>query len=94
MARASAARVKTHAHTVWGAYRFDEDRPKGLKNFAWLRPLTISACVVCLFSLVAFTVSLTSAMQDRLVEQAVDDLELFARAVALDLRDIATRALG
>ncbi|TLG78993.1 ATP-binding protein [Methylocystis sp. B8] len=87
MARASAARVKTHAHTVWGAYRFDEDRPKGLKNFAGLRPLTISACVVCLFSLVVFTMSLTSAMQDRLVEQAVDDLELFARAVALDLRD-------
>ncbi len=90
MARAPAARVKTHAHTVWGAYRFDEDGAKGLKNFAWLRPLTIAACTVCLLALAAFVVSLTGAMQDRLVEQAVDDLELFARAVSLDLRDKLT----
>ncbi|MGJ0622351.1 MAG: PAS domain-containing sensor histidine kinase [Methylocystis sp.] len=90
MARAPAARVKTHAHTVWGAYRFDEDGAKGLKDFAWLRPLTLAACAICLLSLAAFVVSLTGAMQDRLVEQAVDDLELFARAVSLDLRDKLT----
>ncbi|WP_292528483.1 ATP-binding protein [Methylocystis sp.] len=90
MARAPAARVKTHAHTVWGAYRFDEDDSKGLKDFAWLRPLAFAACAVCLVSLGAFVVSLTGAMQDRLVEQAVDDLELFARAVSLDLRDKLT----
>lgn len=87
MARAPAARVKTHAHTVWGAYRFDEDGTNRLKDFAWLRPLAFAACAVCLLSLVAFVVSLANAMQDRLVEQAVDDLELFARAVSLDLRD-------
>ncbi|MGD9545027.1 MAG: PAS domain-containing sensor histidine kinase [Methylocystis sp.] len=87
MARAPAARVKTHAHTVWGAYRFDEDGAKRLKDFAWLRPLAFAASVVCLASLAAFVISLASAMQDRLVEQAVDDLELFVRAVSLDLRD-------
>ncbi|KAF0132281.1 MAG: Multi-sensor signal transduction histidine kinase, partial [Methylocystaceae bacterium] len=87
MARAPAARVKTHAHTVWGAYRFDEDGAKGLKDFSWLRPLAFGACAVCLVSLAAFVVSLTSAMQDRLVEQAVDDLDLFVRAVSQDLRE-------
>ncbi|MGJ0453172.1 MAG: PAS domain-containing sensor histidine kinase [Methylocystis sp.] len=87
MARAPAARVKTHAHTVWGAYRFDENGAKRPKDFSWLRPLAFAACAVCLVSLAAFVVSLTSAMQDRLVEQAVDDLDLFVRAVSQDLRD-------
>ncbi|MBM3562014.1 MAG: PAS domain S-box protein [Alphaproteobacteria bacterium] len=90
MARAPAARVKTHAHTVWGAYRFDEDGATGLKDFAWLRPLALAACAICFVSLGAFVVSLASTMQDRLVEQAIDDLELFARAVSLDLRDKLT----
>ena len=59
----------------------------GLKDFSWLRPLAFAACAVCLVSLAAFVVSLTSAMQDRLVEQAVDDLDLFVRAVSQDLRE-------
>ncbi|MEF3366698.1 ATP-binding protein [Methylocystis sp. 9N] len=87
MARAPAARVTTHADTVWGAYRFDEVGERGPKDFAWLRPLAFAVSAVCLVSLTAFVVSLATSMQDHLVEEAIGDLELFARAVSHDLHE-------
>ena len=87
MARAPAARVMTHAETVWGAYRFDEDGEKSLTDSVWLRPLAFAVSAVCLVCLTAFVISLATSMQDHLVEEAVGDLELFARAVSHDLHD-------
>lgn len=85
MARVTAARATSHADTVWSGYRFGDDKPP--KNSDWLRRLAFIVCGVCLISLVAFIASLTSSMQDRLVDEATADLDIFARVVSRDLQD-------
>ncbi|PPD44636.1 MAG: PAS domain-containing sensor histidine kinase [Methylocystis sp.] len=88
MARA-AARATSHAETVWSAYRFDGDGGdgRGPRDGPWLRRLAFVVSGVCLVSLATFAVSLTSTMQDQLVEEATEDLEVFARAVKHDIHD-------
>jgi len=87
MARVTAARAMSHAETVWGAYRFDDDGEKDPKDGAWLRRLAFVASAICLISLTAFVVSMATTMQDQLVDDATADLEFFARAVSHDLHD-------
>ena len=87
MARAPAARVKTHAHTVWGAYRFDEDGEKSLTDLSWLRPLAFAVSAVCLVCLTAFVISLTTRCRINSSSRPINDLDLFARAVSQDLHD-------
>jgi two-component system cell cycle sensor histidine kinase PleC len=85
MARVNAARAMSHAETVWSGYRFGDDKPP--KNGDGLRPLAFIVCAICLISLIAFIASLTTSMQDRLVDEATADLDIFARLVSRDLQD-------
>jgi two-component system cell cycle sensor histidine kinase PleC len=87
MARVTAARAMSHAETVWGAYRFEGNGERQPKESPWLKRAAFGASAICLVSLTAFAVTLTSAMQDQLVEEATADLEVFARAVRLDLNE-------
>jgi two-component system cell cycle sensor histidine kinase PleC len=87
MARDPAARAMSHAETVWGAYRFDGPGDKDSKESLWLKRAAFIVSAVCLVSLATFAFALTNAMQDRVVEEATADFELFARAVWHDLRD-------
>ncbi|MCC3246991.1 PAS-domain containing protein [Methylocystis sp. WRRC1] len=87
MARASAARAMSHAETVWGAYRFDDNGEKDPNDGAWLRRLAFVASSICLMSLMAFVVSMATTMQDQLVDDATADLELFARVVSHELHE-------
>ena len=95
MARVPAARAMSHAETVWGAYRFNGDGDKEPKESPWLKRVAFAVSAVCLVSLGAFALTLTSTLQDHLVEEASADLEVFARAVWHDLHDkIRTDAKG
>lgn len=74
MARVNAARAMIHAETVWSGYRFGDDKPP--KNGDGLRRLAFIVCAICLISLIAFIASLTTSMQDRLVDEATADLDI------------------
>ena len=87
MARDRAARAMSHAETVWGANRFDAAGDKNPKDGAWLRRAAFAASFICLAALTAFVVSLTTSLQDQLVEEATADLDVFAHAVSRDLHD-------
>ncbi len=87
MARVPAARAMSHAETVWGAYRFTGEGEKDPKDGLWLKRAAFAVSAVCLVSLAAFAFALTSAMQDRVVEEATGDFELYAHAVWHDLHD-------
>ncbi len=87
MARVTAARAMSHAETVWGASRFEGNGGRAPKESPWLKRAAFGVSAICLLSLAAFAVTLTSAMQDQLVEEATTDLEVFARAVRLDLSE-------
>jgi two-component system cell cycle sensor histidine kinase PleC len=81
------ARSTSHAETVWGAYRFDGDGVKESKDSPWLRRVAFVASTVCLISLIAFVFTLMSAVQDRVVEEATGDFEIFSHGVWRDLAD-------
>lgn len=87
MARKSAAEPIKHAATVWHGYRFDPDRGDAPNESAWLRRLAFLASAICLVSLIAFVISLMTTLQDRLVDDATADLDLFTRAIWRDLQD-------
>ncbi len=87
MARVNAARATTHAEIVWGAYRFDEAGGKRFTDSRWLRPVAFAVSALCLLSLTAFAITLTSSMQDQLVDDATADLEVFSSAVSHALQD-------
>jgi two-component system cell cycle sensor histidine kinase PleC len=87
MARVTAARAMSHAETVWGAYRFNGNGEKDPKESPWLKPAAFLVSAIGLVSLSAFAVTLTTSMQDQLVEEATADLEIFAHAVWHDLHD-------
>lgn len=85
MARVRAAKRMSRADKVWSGYRFGDDKPP--KNGSGLRSLAFVVSGVCLVSLAAFVVSLTTSLQDRLVDDATADLDMFARVVSRDLQD-------
>ncbi|MBL1258349.1 PAS domain-containing sensor histidine kinase [Methylocystis sp. Sn-Cys] len=85
MARVTAARAMSHAETVWGAYRFDGNGEKETRESPWLKRAAFIVSVICLASLAAFAVTLVHSMQDQLVQDAIADLEVFARVVRHDL---------
>jgi two-component system cell cycle sensor histidine kinase PleC len=87
MARVTAARAMSHAETVWGAYRFNGNGEKDPKESPWLKRAAFLVSAIGLVSLSAFAVTLTTSMQDQLVEEATADLEIFAHAVWHDLHD-------
>ncbi|MCX7899918.1 MAG: hypothetical protein N2444_07545 [Methylocystis sp.] len=87
MARIRDARTTTHAETVWGAYRFDHTGDKRFRDSPWLLPLAFGVSIIGFAGLAAFAVTLTSSMQDHLVEDATADLEIFATAVSHELHD-------
>ena len=86
MARA-AARATSHVETVWGANRFDSAGGKEPKDGALLRRVAFVVSGICLACLTAFAITLTSSMQDRLVDEATADMEVFSRSVSRDLQD-------
>jgi two-component system cell cycle sensor histidine kinase PleC len=77
----------SHAETVWGAYRFDRPGEKDPRDGLWLKRAAFVVSAVCLVSLTAFAFALMSNMQDRVVEEATADFEVFAHAVWHDLHD-------
>jgi len=85
MARVRAARTMSHADAVWSSYRLGDDNSP--QNNAGLRRLAFIVSAICLVSLAAFVVSLTTALRDRLVDEATADLDMFARLVSRDLQD-------
>jgi two-component system cell cycle sensor histidine kinase PleC len=85
MARVTAAKAMSHADTVWSGYRFGDGKPS--KSGDGLRRLAFVVCAICLVSLVAFVGSVTASMQERLVDEATADLDIFARLVSRDLQD-------
>ncbi len=96
MARVTAAREMNRVDTVWSGDRFNDGGPPG--NTSWLRRLAIVVSSICLICLAAFVLSLTTSLQDRLVDEATTDLDMFARIVSRDLQDElrpeASRSLG
>ncbi len=87
MARVTAARAMSHAETVWGAYRFNGNGERDPKESPWLKRAAFIVSAIGLVSLAAFAVTLTTSMQDQLVEEATADFEVFAHAVWHDLHD-------
>lgn len=85
MARGTAARGMSRVDTIWSGYRFDDGGPSG--PGLWLRVPALIVSAVCLISLAAFVVSLATSLQDRLVDEATADLDMFARVVLRDLQD-------
>jgi two-component system, cell cycle sensor histidine kinase PleC len=81
------ARSSSHAETVWGPYRFDGAAGKETREGLWLKRAAFVASAVCLLSLAAFAVTLMSAAQDQVVEEATGDFEVFAHGVWRDLAD-------
>jgi two-component system cell cycle sensor histidine kinase PleC len=87
MARVTAARAMSHAETVWGAYRFNGNGEKDPKESPWLKRVAYIVSAIGLVSLGAFAVTLTTSMQDQVVEEATADFEVFAHGVWHDLHD-------
>ncbi len=96
MARVTAARAMSHAETVWGAYRFNGNGEKDPKESPWLKRVAFIVSGIGLVSLSAFAITLTTSMQDQLVEEATADFEVFSHAVWHDLHDKidAQKSLG
>ena len=85
MARATAARGMSRVDRVWNGYQFGDNKPP--KNSAGLRAVAFIVSAICLVSLAAFVFSLSTSLQDRLVDEATADLDMFARIVSRDLQD-------
>lgn len=87
MVRRRAAEPNIRAATVWDGYRFDRNSGGAPAESAWLRRLVFLVTAICLVSLIAFVISLMTSLEDRLVDEATVDLDLFTRAIWRDLRD-------
>jgi len=96
MARANAAGKTSHAEIVWGSQGFAGAAPGGRgpdggrspQNNPWLQRAAIAAGALCLVCFAAFLVAPTSSMHDRVLDDATLDLDIFARAMLHDLREI------
>lgn len=85
MARVKAAKRMSRVDAVWSSYHFGDEKPPKYGS----RPqiLAIVVCAICLICLAAFVVTLTRSLQDHILDEAIDDLDIFARVVSRDLRD-------
>jgi two-component system, cell cycle sensor histidine kinase PleC len=84
MAGGAAAKRTSHAEIVWGSCGF---AGAGANN-PWLPRAAVAAGALCLICFAAFVVSLTNSVHDHVLADATVDLDIFARAVLHDVREI------
>jgi two-component system cell cycle sensor histidine kinase PleC len=86
MARMDAAKLLTHAETVWSPRGCAESgMSQTTTNGEWRRHLALAACAFCIVALSGLTLSLTQTVHEQVLEDAAADLEIFARAISRDI---------
>ena len=86
MARANAARGTTHAKSVWAAHASYGLGSAPLDETP-LRRYALLACGISLICFAAIVVALTNAMHDKIIADAIVDLEMCGKLVLREIND-------
>jgi len=87
MARIDAAKLSTHAETVWSPRNYaGNGAPGAATHSEWLHRFALAACAFCVFALIGFMFTLTQTIHEQALADAATDLDIFAKAIWHDLR--------